>query len=98
MPSGGPRWLSIALHDVSPLTEPQCKLLADMVRRCAPQAPLTLLIIPQHRGSHSIEHAGEWRRWIDARLTHGDEPVLHGLTHVDDGPAPRTPAAWFARR
>ena len=35
---------------------------------------------------------------MDARLTRGDELVLHGFHHADDAPRPRSARDLFMRR
>jgi predicted deacetylase len=92
------RWLIVALHDVSPATAEPCERLASLVEECVPQAALTLLVVPRYHGANEIDRAHAWRGWIDRRLARGDELALHGLAHIDDGPRPRTPYDWFARR
>ena len=92
------RNLIVAIHDVCPATLDACRGLTALVEQSLPDVPLTLLIIPDYRGQHRIDQAAEFRGWVDARIERGDEVVLHGLWHFDDGPPPRTPAAWVRRR
>jgi uncharacterized protein len=92
------RKLIVAIHDVCPATLEACRGLTTLVEQCLPDVPLTLLIIPDYRGQHRIDQAQEFRSWVDGRIERGDEVVLHGLRHFDDGPPPRTPSAWIRRR
>lgn len=91
------RALCIVVHDVAPATWPQCeRLLAMIAALGAP--PATLLVVPRYHGERGVEGASGFRRAIDALLARGSEVALHGLRHVDDAPAPRTPAGWLRRR
>lgn len=94
-----PPSLSIALHDVSPLTLNASRELASLVDAISgATAPLTLLVIPHHHRRKRIDAAGEFRSWIDSRLARGDELALHGLWHIDEASAPRRIDEWWRRR
>lgn len=88
---------SVVLHDVAPQTWPQYR---DFVARvdALGDIPLTLLVVPD------FHHQGELLRFpafidaMDARLARGDELVMHGYYHADDGPVPRSPREFFMRR
>ncbi|MEP6485572.1 MAG: polysaccharide deacetylase family protein, partial [Rudaea sp.] len=91
------RHVCIALHDVAPPTWPQCaRLLAMLYELDA--TPVTLLVVPDFHGLGSIETDTDFVAAIDARRARGDEVALHGYTHRDDAPSPRTPYRWFLRR
>lgn len=77
--------MSVALHDVAPATQARCEALIGALEHIAPLA-FTLLVVPYYHGRRSNP---AFERWLQSRLQHGDELVLHGLTHRDDGPAPR---------
>ncbi len=91
------RAVSVVLHDVAPSTWP---LYRDFVRRIdgLGRVPLTLLVVPDfHHHDHLLQHPA-FVASMDERLARGDELVMHGYYHADDGPAPRTPAEYFMRR
>lgn len=91
------RGLCIVLHDVAPATWPECRRLLAMVRALG-APPVTLLVVPYYHGDRGIDRAREVVRAIDSLLARGSEVALHGLTHLDDAAAPRTPADWLRRR
>lgn len=87
---------SLSLHDVAPATWPECAALLEFV---APYAvPVTLLVTPDFHGRGRVDADPAFVAALRARLAAGDEIVLHGLRHVDEGPAPRSPAEWLRRR
>lgn len=91
------RALSVVLHDVAPSTWP---LYEDFVRRVdgLGAVPLTLLVVPDfHHRDHLAKHPA-FVAAMDRRLARGDELVMHGYFHADDGPPPRTPREYFMRR
>jgi predicted deacetylase len=92
------RYLSIAIHDVSPSTVAASRQLIDLVMKIAPGAPLTLLVVPFHHGWRRIDTSSDTRRLIDARVAAGDEVALHGFWHRDDAAPPRSVGDWLARR
>ncbi len=75
------RGLVIALHDVAPST------IAETARWRAIVAdhtdgPVSLLVVPRYRGRDSWR-SGPAPMWLRTRVAAGDEPVLHGYSHVD---------------
>lgn len=91
------RALSVVLHDVAPSTWP---LYRDFVHRidALGTVPLTLLVVPDfHHHDHLAQHP-DFVAVMDRRLARGDELVMHGYYHADDGPPLRTPAEFFMRR
>lgn len=92
------RFLAVAIHDVSPVTHSSCQRLLELLQRACPDAPVTLLIVPDHHGRARIDRCAAWRRWVDARIAAGDELALHGFWHQDRGPPPRGLREWVARR
>lgn len=50
--------------------------------------PLTLLVVPCYHGERALPRV--YVEWIEQRLARGDELALHGYTHRDEAPAPRT--------
>jgi uncharacterized protein len=91
-----PPMLCVAIHDVSPATWPRCAHLLRAIEQVAP-VPLTLLVVPDyHRLGNNLP--GWYADALGERLARGDEPALHGYTHLDDAPPPRTPRQWWRRR
>lgn len=88
---------AIVVHDVAPATWPQCRELLAMIDAMG-APPVTLLVVPHfHRGVNARD-SQPFVAAMDARLARGDELALHGYYHADDGPAPRTPGDFVARR
>lgn len=79
----------VVMHDVSPATWPECRLLLDALQDVggAPAtSPLraTLLVVPAyHRGTAAQQDDG-FMELMDQRLAAGDELALHGYRHYDD--------------
>ena len=90
--------VSLVLHDVSPVTLNACRRIAHAVEQISADAPLTLLVVPNHHHRAPVREDAEFRRWVDERLHRGDEIALHGYYHVDEASSPRTLPSWFARR
>lgn len=88
------RVLTVTLHDVAPATLARCREWVAQIERVAP-LPLTLLVVPHYGYEPSTP---EFEHWLDERLGRGDELALHGLTHRDDGPPPRSLADRLRRR
>lgn len=87
---------AVSLHDVAPATWPDCASLLEMLADY--DVRVTLLVTPHwHRGVR-VDADGDFVRAVRERLALGDELVLHGYAHVDDGPAPREPVGWVRRR
>jgi predicted deacetylase len=82
--------MSVTLHDVAPATQARCAQLITELERIAPLS-FTLLVVPYYHGQHTN---AAFDHWLQSRLLRGDELVLHGLTHRDEGPAPRN---WIER-
>ncbi len=88
--------LCIVLHDVAPATWSACERVCRYVQSLAPAhapLPMTLLAVPQY---HGCSPSPLFERWLDVAAARGDELVLHGYTHRDDG----APRGWLdhARR
>jgi uncharacterized protein len=82
MSSSRPASLLISLHDVSPLTLPQCEeaiaLLAEL--GVAPSV-LTVLAIPHHEGKVTLDRDPPTVRFLRTLADGGARLVMHGLTH-----------------
>lgn len=89
--------LLISLHDVAP---PSWPLYRDFIAELAdlPGLCYTLLVVPHfHRGVAAGDDP-DFHAAMAARQEAGDELVLHGFTHTDDGPPPKTPGGILRRR
>jgi len=87
----------IAVHDVSPATQRECRELVAMLDD-AGASPLSLLVVPHFHSRGDVLREPAFVRAMEARLARGDELLLHGYFHVDDAASPRTPRDWFRRR
>lgn len=98
MPVPEPGALCVSVHDVAPVTWPDCLLLWQAVRAVA-DIPLTWLVVP-HYHPHEKTPCGvqdqapsrsilSYEAALEGLLARGHELVLHGYTHSDDGPPPR---------
>lgn len=92
-----PPALAVSIHDVSPATWAQCRRLLALVA-AAGAGPCTLLVVPDYHHAGRCDLERDFVRAISRRLGRGDDVALHGYYHLDDGPAPRSPAAWLRRR
>jgi len=97
MPAESPRTLCISLHEVSPATLADCartlELLDDLQL-----GPVALLVIPDFHGTGRVDRDRRFRSFIESRILHGDEIVLHGYRHDESAPTGRSLRAWLARR
>ncbi len=92
-----PPALAVVLHDVAPATWPLYRPFLAALQWPSP-VRCSLLVVPDYHGQGRIEHDRNFRREMDRRLAAGDELVLHGYRHRDEGPSPAGPAAWLLRR
>jgi predicted deacetylase len=85
----GAQRVCVVMHDVSPATWPECRLLLDALQQVAGTphtAPLraTLLVVPAyHTGTAARDDRG-FMDLMDRRRAAGDELALHGYRHYDD--------------
>ena len=91
-----PRTVCISLHDVAPAT------LADCARTLAfldelHLGPIALLVIPDLHGTGRVDRDRRFISFIESRILHGDEIVLHGYRHDGSTPPGRGLRAWLAR-
>jgi predicted deacetylase len=87
---------SVSIHDVAPATWPECLRLLELL---APWSiRVTLLVVPDFHGRGRSDHDPSFIAALQRRVSGGDEVVLHGFTHRDDAPAPRTLRDWWRRR
>ena len=95
-PDINPRALCVSIHDVAPRTLASCRKIAAALDAIRPGLPLTLLVVPCYHGEREVPR--EYVDWIEQRLARGDELALHGYTHRDEAPAPRTLGERLQRR
>jgi predicted deacetylase len=80
--------LLVSLHDVSPLTLPDCEaaraLLADAGLT---PASLTVLVVPRHEGRAAIDEDPPTVRFLRDLAEGGATLVMHGLSHRMPGRA-----------
>jgi predicted deacetylase len=55
-------------------------------------------VVPDFHKHNNLQAHPGFRRQLAARLDRGDELVLHGYFHCDDGPMATNPRDWFMRR
>ena len=96
-PDDAGRAAVVAVHDVSPATWHDCRQLIQRLDAIG-VSPLTLLVVPDFHHRAPVASDPAFVRAMDARLARGDELVLHGLVHLDEAPAPRTPRDFVRRR
>lgn len=79
------RTLCVSLHDVAPATWSACAPILAMLDQTA-NIPLSLLVVPDYHRRGRIDRDVGFLRAMERRLARGDEIVLHGFYHLDDGP------------
>lgn len=87
----------LVLHDVAPQTWPDYQPFVEAVDALG-QVPMTWLVVPDFHRTNDLEAHPGFRRLLDSRVERGDELVLHGYYHCDDGPVALHPKDWFMRR
>ncbi|MET1081297.1 MAG: DUF2334 domain-containing protein [Pseudomonas sp.] len=93
----GEQSVSLVLHDASPLSWAAYRSFVEAVDAFG-HVPITWLVVPDfHHRQPLAAHPG-FCRYLDVRLARGDEVVLHGLYHCDEGPPPASLSQWFMRR
>ena len=90
------RYFMMALHDISPATWNTYRPFVEEMD--AQGVRMTWLVVPNfHRQSPTFSNP-ECLRLLETRLSRGDELVLHGFYHCDDGPPPRSLRDYAMRR
>jgi uncharacterized protein len=93
------RYLTVVIHDVAPATWGACQRLMTLVqaeaRAAGVRVPLTLLTVPAMHGEPATP---AFVRWLHQQASRGHELALHGLTHRDEAPPPRSWRERFLRR
>jgi len=91
--------LCVVLHDVAPACMDGCVALMALVERLAREhrlrVPLTLLVVPCLHGQPPDD---DFVQWLHEQRAAGHELALHGLTHRDEAPPPRSVAGHVQRR
>ncbi|MGJ7514801.1 DUF2334 domain-containing protein [Pseudomonas baetica] len=89
--------LLLVLHDVTPHSWADYQPFIEALDAFG-DVPMTLLVVPDyHKHAPLHAHPG-FRRQLAERLDRGDELVLHGYFHCDNGPMTSNPRDWFIRR
>jgi predicted deacetylase len=96
MPAELPRTLCISLHDVAPATLGDCVRMLTFLDELH-QGPIGLLVIPDLHGTGRVDRDRRFMSFIESRILHGDEIVLHGYRHDGSAPPDRGLRAWLAR-
>ncbi|TBV10777.1 DUF2334 domain-containing protein [Stutzerimonas kirkiae] len=91
------RALMLVLHDVAPETWRDYQPFVARVDALG-RIPITWLVVPDFHRRNPLRQYPDFCRMLASRLERGDELVLHGFHHADEGPAPRAPVDWFMRR
>ena len=86
---------SVSVHDVAPATWNECEALLALAD--AVHAPVTLLVVPEYHGDPPIDADRRFVACLKSRVARGDEVVVHGFRHEDEGPGSRTPLEWLRR-
>lgn len=74
---------AIAIHDVAPSWQPEVEEWRSLIAERT-DAPVSLLIVPRF---HLFDTwGGSALDWLHGLLAHGDEPVLHGYSHMTSDP------------
>jgi len=96
IPDGQPAFM-LSLHDVAPHSWP---LYQSFLRELQRPGTLvsTLLVVPDFHRRHPVERSPAFCRAMAERQTAGDELVLHGWSHSDEGRRPIGPRQWVRRR
>jgi predicted deacetylase len=94
------RSLCVSIHDVAPATWPDCLRLWRALRAVA-DIPLTWLVVPCYHGRCGGAPPcamPAYETALEQVLAQGHELALHGYTHLDHGPPPRTLSEAYWRR
>ena len=90
-----PAALLVSLHDVSPLTLPECEAAIALLREVGlSPAELTVLAIPHHYEKIALDAHPPTIRFLRDLEDQGARLVMHGLTHRMSGRA-WTPLGMF---
>jgi predicted deacetylase len=94
-PTSSAAALLISLHDVSPLTLPDCQEAVALLSRLGiGPAVLTVLVVPHHEKKIAVDAHPETVRFLRTLEDGGARLVMHGLTHRMERRS-WTPAGFF---
>ena len=89
--------LLLVLHDVAPPTWADYQPFVKAVDALG-DVPITWLVVPDYHKHNKLDAHPPFCRQLSARVARGDELVLHGYFHSDEGPITLNPRDWFMRR
>jgi len=89
--------LLLVLHDVAPPTWADYQPFVKAVDALG-DVPITWLVVPDYHKHNKLDAHPPFCRQLSARVARGDELVLHGYFHSDEGPMTLNPRDWFMRR
>ncbi|RMQ48228.1 hypothetical protein ALQ04_00975 [Pseudomonas cichorii] len=92
-----PRSVLLVLHDVSPQSQADYQPFVAAVDALG-KIPMTWLVVPDFHKRNPLDNDPLFRKLLHSRLERGDELALHGYSHYDDGPPPRSLHEYFMRR
>ena len=72
--------LVVSLHDISPMTRPDCAAILDELRSLGVPA-VSLLVIPDHHHKGHMLADAEFGAWLREQAATGHEIVIHGYHH-----------------
>ena len=90
------RELIVSMHDASPASFEECRLVAAALRGRG-IARYALFVIPDFHGRHPLDHAPDFVRWLKTEEALGAEIVLHGWQHRVADAGATSPRSWFFR-
>lgn len=90
--------LVLSLHDVCPSSWPAYERFLAELNGFHKDLVVTHLVVPNFHGEQAIDRFPAFCQALSRRQDRGDELVLHGYYHHDQGPSPRTPREWVRRR
>ncbi|WP_130931711.1 MULTISPECIES: polysaccharide deacetylase family protein [unclassified Pseudomonas] len=89
--------LLLVLHDVAPQTWADYQPFVEAVDALG-NVPITWLVVPNYHRHNDLHAHPDFRQRLAERLERGDELVLHGYFHCDDGSPLNSARDWFMRR
>ncbi|ANF58446.1 DUF2334 domain-containing protein [Halotalea alkalilenta] len=87
----------VALHDIAPATWPDYRPFVERMDALG-QVRMSWLVVPDFHHRSATFDDPAFLALLERRLELGDELVLHGLYHCDEGPAPSNLRDYLMRR